>query len=782
MRALLVLFIIGGVGCDADEVHQTVSDQGVDARRDADVPDMPVEVRIAVGAACVAGQVPCERGACVHGICSVICSQSSDCPDDLVCVGRGGAGRCTPRCNRDEPCADGQVCAVTGPQAGFCVAPGEGAGGDPCTSREDCASWVCAQGECAAACEADGCAADQRCLALHTQDVCVPVGAGEDEAPCAAGSQCLSGICRGGRCSTACADGACPHDRVCIAYDTLNLCERRCADSEDCGETGICQPGAAGQICAVRGVQAEGSPCEDAAQCASGRCQSGQCAARCDDGVCPPGRACVTDISGSVCRLAGAVELGGACARGADCLSGFCAGGRCALDCADGTCPAGTRCTRFAEGSFCFSACAEDADCPDAARCDTRFAEGPTCFWRGDVADGETCTADAQCASGRCHAGRCLVRCPTGDCAIGTLCVDFDTVDLCAPTPLPEGAACGPGDVCAEGYACTGGRCLPGCAMGCPTAAVCVGAECRPRCDADTDCGPGLLCNRFDGSAPYCDLRGEVDPGGMCARAADCASGLCFNGLCRAGCDAGCPEGEGCITLAGGAWCLPVGEGVVGDPCVRDGACRSGLCVGRRCATPCPELGCPDGTRCRTLRAGGFCVADCDPVAAEGCGLDELCAPYPADAGGLCVPADERAAVGEPCADASACTAAAIACLPSLDGMRCRAPCRSDDDCPNEQVCASMQAGAAYGACMPRGAGGDLAPCSTHGDCASAWCVQGRCVRECARDSDCGDARLCVDLARDPQVPFRACAPPCAAECADELACRMRLDGASACY
>lgn len=752
---------------------------------DADVdPDATPRVRVAVGAACTLGATPCERGDCVHGVCSVICNLTSDCPADLTCVGRGGAGRCTRACGSASDCAPGQVCAVTGPGQGFCVAPGAAAGGQACESREDCASWVCGDGECAQGCDDQGCPAGQRCLALHTQRVCVPTGDAEAEAECAVGPDCRSGICRGGRCSDTCDGDACAHDRVCAAYAALNICERRCASSADCGASGICQ---ASGYCATRGALEDGAACAEGAACASGRCQAGQCAARCDDEECPDARACVTDVSGAVCRLAGSTPFGGACTQGAQCGSGLCGGGRCTIDCASMGCPAGTRCTQFADGKFCFYACHDDADCTDAARCDLSFAEGPTCFWRGPIGDDGPCTEDADCASGRCHRERCLARCPTGDCPIGTLCADFGAADLCAPDPLPRGAACGANDTCEAETTCAGGRCMPACAAGCPNGAVCVGAVCRPECVADADCGPGLGCNRFDGAAPYCELRGEAAAGGPCARAADCFSGLCFDGQCRARCAGDCPAGEGCVTLAGGAWCLAVGDGVIGDPCVDDGACRSGLCVGQRCATPCPDGGCPGGTRCRALRAGGFCVADCDPVAMRGCGLDEACAPYPADDGGLCVPTDEGFAVGAPCVVDDDCTAAAIACLDGADGRRCRAACAADADCEAPEICAPMGLSTAYGACLPGGAGGDLAPCERGGACGSGWCLTGyaggRCGRPCDASGVCGPEAICVDLARDPAAPFAVCAPRCGPEgCDAGLACRQQLDGRAACY
>ena len=778
---LICLWLLGG--CD-DAPRQAIDAGAPDALFDATIEaDAAIEIRIAVGAACMRDAIPCERGDCVHGVCSVICNQTEDCPPDLACVGRGGAGRCTPQCASAADCAIDQICAVQGPDAGFCVAPGPGLGGAGCESREDCASWICADGQCATGCDGVPCPANQACLPLHTQRICVPMGEAGDEATCGDGAECASGVCRGGRCSTPCDADACPNDRVCVAYEALDLCERQCASSTDCGPSGICQSGG---LCATRGAIADGAPCVDGARCASGRCQAGQCAARCEDAECPDARACVRDISGAVCRLAGGTPFGGACTDGAECASGLCGGGRCTIDCGAVGCPAGTRCTDFADGRFCFYACHDDADCTDAARCDTSFAEGPTCFWRGPIADGDSCAADAECASGRCHEERCLVRCPAGGCALGTLCADFDTAALCAPSPLPRGAACGANDTCADGTTCAGGRCLPACAVGCPSASVCVGEACRPTCVVDADCGPGLACNRFDGAAPYCELRGSSATGEACARASDCRSGLCFDCQCRAACAGSCPDGEGCITLAGGAWCLTVGEGVIGDPCVDDGVCRSGLCVGRRCASPCPDGGCPEGTRCRALRAGGFCVADCDPVAPLGCGIDESCAPFPADDGGLCVPADEGFAVGAPCASDAECTAAAIGCRRGADGRLCRAPCAADADCDAPAICAPTSLDAAYGACLTGGAGGDLSACAHDGECASGWCLTGylggRCGRPCPADG-CGEGAACVDLARDPAAPFSVCAPVCdPADCADGLECRRQIDGTSACY
>lgn len=764
-------------------------DFSLDAGLDQALPQGP-----GPGELCTPTGPACTRGQCEHGLCSPICSRDDDCPPAAsACIGRGGAGLCTPRCASPADCAPGLICAVDGPSAGFCVAPGPGDAGAPCQVREDCASWFCSEGICLGACDTTPCAADRRCLDLYTQRVCVDIGPAPAEAPCTTGPDCQSGICRGGRCTEECVPATdCAHDRVCVAYAALGLCERRCEDSADCGDTGFCGATTVGRLCATRGPAPAGGTCTSNTDCASGRCDGNTCATDCTRGPCPAGQACVQDVGGATCRPAGPAAQGAPCDQGGDCQSGVCGGGLCTADCMDTPCPQATRCTRFADGDFCFPACRTDADCPEISFCDTDFDEGPTCFWRGPTPADAPCATDRDCESGECSDGTCLARCPDGTCPAGRTCRDFSTAPLCAPDPLPLGAACEARDLCADGLTCTAGRCLPACgaAGACPAGSLCHDTQCHPTCTNDTHCRPGRLCNAFDGDAPFCQTRGLAGVDAACTLSAECSTGLCFNGRCRARCeDTACPLEQTCVPLGTTRYCLTAGRGALGTPCETDGECRAGLCIGRRCAAPCVDATCPDTATCRSLRGGDFCITECDSVTGQGCLEGELCAPEE-DGTGRCALPLGGAGIGQACTTLRDCTLTAVACLDAGDGRRCRSACDlAEGSCPDGAVCAPHTfIRDQPGACVPAGGGEDMAACSEADDCASGWCITtyqgGHCGRPCLADGDCPDTSRCVDLARNPANPFLSCAPRCIADgdCPDGLRCRRGLDVGGACY
>ncbi len=765
--------MFAAAACGPGGPAPTVSDAAPGDAAEVDAPDAGRPA----GARCEADG-ECAASACVHGVCSPPCAGDADCGGDApMCVVRGGEGRCSRRCAAAADCGDGLLCAVLGPGRGFCVAPGPGGAGAPCAERADCAGWVC-QGRCFDACAPEGaCPPGQVCLPLHTQAVCVTAGGGDPEAPCGVGADCLSGVCRGGRCASACPEGTCADDRDCVVYEALALCERRCARAADCGEGAGCAVVGGDRLCVARGEAAAGAACAADAECASGHCANGGCAAPCDaETRCPAGSACLTDLAGGFCVPAGGAPVGGACREQRDCSTGFCAAGRCSTDCfADGTCPDGTRCAAFVDGRYCFPACERDGDCAPEAFCDRRPDAGGVCLWRGDGVG--ACGADRDCASGRCAEGRCLAACPDGVCPGDQLCLDFDTAALCSPTPRPRWAECA-GEDCAEGLSCVAGRCLPSCEGGCPPASVCAGERCHPACAGDGDCRPGRICNRFDGPAPYCDAPGPVADGGACARAGECASGRCAEGACRSRCG-DCGPGAACV----GGWCAPVGERLPGERCDRGGECASGVCAGRRCATPCADGACAPGAACRALGEGDFCVATCDPAVPDGCGDGEVCAPEGLSGAGTCAAA---APLGEECATVADCGPRAAACVAvdPLAGGRCASPCRPEaGGCGPGEACVAVEPGAALGVCLPVGALEDGAPCAAGRECASGRC-DGHCRRACAADADCADGTFCVDAARDPAAADRRCAPACAdaADCPPGVPCRRRVAGPAACY
>ncbi len=688
-------------------------------------------------------------------------------------------------CRGPQECSPGEVCVVSGPASGTCRAEGPGAAGEPCAAPEECGSWACFGGRCLARCDEAECPEGSACLTLHTQSVCVDAGPGGDEAPCGRGADCASGVCRGGRCTVTCGVGLdCPNDRSCLLYETVALCERSCATSADCGPEGVCLLVAGRRICEIRGDLPPEAPCERDAECAGGRCQQGACATPCAaDGSCPAQTVCVRDITGSACRPAGPASDGAPCDRGEDCQRGVCGAGRCGGDCAaDAACAAGMRCTSFSDGRFCFPACRTTEDCPGPAYCDGGFAEGPTCFWRGESAAGSACARASECASGACAGERCLAACTAGPCPAGLQCVDVGAGPYCVGAALPLLAACNESDDrCGDGLVCTAGRCTPTCVEGCPRGTVCLEGRCQPTCEVDAECRPGRRCNRLDLGVGYCEAPGRVAVGEPCDRSGRCASGLCFGGICRGPCEPDCPDGHGCLSLEAGAWCVPAGAAAPAARCARDRECASGLCVGRRCATPCAGGRCPAGLACQGSTLGPLCVDECTPPG--GCDPDEVCDPTvrrcALDGGGA-------APVGGRCETRADCTPATATCHDAGEGPRCRGYCDpAAPECSEGEACVALRDD--LGACVPSGGGAPLDPCAEDLECASARCLQaylgGRCYQPCGEDADCGEG-ACVDLARDPAAPVRACAPSCAedADCAAPLLCRRRVDGVRGCY
>ena len=734
------------------------------------------------------GPESCIRGSCLHGVCSPLCIVDGDCGSpDFTCVQRGGAGRCSKICRSSQDCADGLICAVNRMMTGFCIAPGKTQAGGSCSQRSDCASWRCAEGQCVAACDDGECSDGEKCLALHTQSVCTPIGERPAEARCQKGDECASGMCRGGRCSSACEGDACPDDRVCVQFPTLNLCERRCASSEDCGGGAFCEPSGEQRLCRTRGTEQDGAVCSVNTDCLSGRCEGRQCIPECGlERPCPAGTVCVSSVSGQHCRTAGPAPIGARCRTSAQCSTGFCAGGQCARSCPDGLgCGEDERCVQFLEGSFCFARCHNDTDCALGAFCDTSYGDDPICYWRGAGTARSQCSQHRECLSGHCLKGQCAQACVDDtDCTSRQRCMSVGPRQLCLSQPLPEMAPCTSDGSCAGGLKCQGKRCLPDCTDGCPDGSTCADKLCYPRCTQESDCVNSARCIPFDSDSPVCRDVGLKGVGKSCGQSSECASGLCRAGRCRSLCP-DCAEGDVCWTTDFGAWCLTAGEGALGETCTTDEMCQSGLCVGRRCAETCPTNGCPAWTRCTSIYGTRLCVGDCLPIAGA-CPEGEVC--REGAERWSCEPKGQETSLGQPCETSAECGPDAADCVDGVDGRRCRTSCLVDNPsaCAQGEACVSTKH-TDVGVCLVTGQAPVLSTCQSPLDCRSGWCFQGylggRCLERCTRHEDCGDGR-CVDLARNPREPLLSCAPSCEtnAECASPLECRRSPFGWSACY
>ncbi len=306
----------------------------------------------------------------------------------------------------------------------------------------------------------------------------------------------------------------------------------------------------AGPACPFTFSYAQGYPCNQDSDCATGRCYfaiplagsgsvSGYCTTEClpsDTEDCSNGYLCqaATDRDDNVCALPGPPTLpgngtlpfGSPCTQDADCAG---SGASCGyVDNLDGTID-----------TFCTSPC----DTSSANSCGTcgSCVEPPSggsdeCQPQGGGAIGVTCSRRADCASFDCE-GFCTQICSQGGvvtpCPNGSVCqviiTPLEEYGLCvAPSQQGTTATGGPcsfdfecvsGDTCHVPANASSGTCQSGSSLG-------------MACAMDSDCSGGLVCRdvapgvRTEGQSPAPDTN-----------------------ECTEWCDGGCGAGNSCVAL-----------------------------------------------------------------------------------------------------------------------------------------------------------------------------------------------------------------------------------------
>ena len=298
----------------------------------------------------------------------------------------------------------------------------------------------------------------------------------------------------------------------------------------------------------------------------------------------------------------------------------------------------------------------------------------------------------------------------------------------CSDPPQHE---CDVAEDCAAGLGCLNQRCvaLTPCVDDgvCGAQQICLGGVCDVRqCVADAVCGRQRVC--LDG---WCGAR----PAGYCTTDEECAPSVCDLSANR--CLVAivpCPDG-GCVEDGAIEEC----EG--DDACPTNQYCDDGRCLdGCRLAPGlCGEgLACDPESRQCSLRP---CSADPD------CPLDRFCTDE-----GVC-------RIG--------CRLTADACdegVCDADHRRCvGARCRAVGDCPADQICALDRVDGPLRCRLVTDLAPPGAPCQQAAECASAWCVDDRCLTACASDAQCGAERCApVEIPIDggDVLSVLACRPP----------------------
>lgn len=225
--------------------------------------------------------------------------------------------------------------------------------------------------------------------------------------------------------------------------------------------------------------------------------------------------------------------------------------------------------------------------------------------------------------------------------------------------------------------------------------------------------------------------RGDVGPGGRCARDVDCAAGTCEQSFNRGACvqectaDNDCPAGSRCTSMASVQICLPL-CGSEGD-CRNDWVCNDpGLC------TPgCADYGCEGRAVCQAT--SGLCQDTCEPLPEECNSFDDDC--------------DGRADNGATCANGGDCVGGACTAPPPPAG-----PCSIDADCEATESCYPDDGTLPGGMCI-RACRAD-ADCGATARCENIGNAQSICFPTCASDRDCRQGWQCGD-------PVGICTPHC---------------------
>lgn len=565
-----------------------------------------------LGEACQ-GDADCGQGHCIVGSTGVALCCDSAC--DGLCRTCDATGRC------DEPATSDARCgSVDCPADDACrdypedILDGSCRAFGTCRTIADCsptelrpaAECACGEGGCTLVLGA-ACSANEQCAS----GACEPTASGAQiccaMACAAAGSTCASS-------GSGCVD--CEGTGTECVGSVSRSCTNGAVDEQVCGngcnpETGLCAE-----------LRPTGTVCEVTEQCASGACSidltgTNRC---CDPACAAAGRVCGTDGT-CVCaatqqEVAGVclASNGAACAVATDCASGTCvptlAGASvcCATACTNASCSA--------DGSACVQCEGAGSECigNTSRRCENNQFVETTCgngcvpttgVCAGLLANGQGCTATAQCASNACEldvagAQRC---CTPGCAATGRVC-GVDGACVC-PDPndtFLAGQCRAPvGQGCAAAGDCSTGACESTQSGG----LVCCTAPCNGQiCRAN-----GQGCVQCEGGGPVCE--------GASSRS--CVNNAFVSTPCANGCN---PATGMCNAL------LPLGSnGCAQDvQCAGAGAsCQGGRCCEFDCAAAgrtCNASGvcaCPDGT---TAFGAACLIADgqpCDLARPEQC-------------------------------------------------------------------------------------------------------------------------------------------------------------------
>ena len=643
----------GGVGCAAGyQCRENVYGNGQDICVCEDLAACTVctvDTECPNGAVCNTQIAACEWDTCPNG--------QEDCEPGELCADWLGS-------NDMHPPGGPNQGGLTYPRdEAVCVVPGFGGTGDRCATHADCGSFLCDSGACLLVCDTteDCIALGQTCVAGdpwmgQNYNYCASVAGGNcaiDEvyypqhqngpqcsayAPCThgpSGPECDAGfVCNqngNNECQPECSSTAdCEPGQNCRTQNVwmnnqdvvVSFCDdvANACNGQQCAGTEKCIDSHSGQICSAL------EPCGPNGTCSNGYVCDGQnnvCRPSCaNTSECGPGENCLAVESYDpqqqqpvVARFCGDQPRSGCpqCGSAESCTNPNWYSVCSELDpCLQGTCEPGFLC----DGStnLCSPTCTSNADCPGA---EEQCMIDP---WSGategqcrvpDSFDNCACPSGLACVQGR---GTC-VDLAGGACASGSECPnqsDYSCERLDNGNPQSPFMCICLNSNSTECFDCAGDhRLCQGHGGVCGASGLCEMITCDPL-DAGSPCPSGTSCIEGQGAWPpewSCTVPAATRPNGQsCGWGAECASGMCRNGVCVAPCQA-------TADCAGGNC-----DRYPNEPY---GTCASAS----SCAASCPSTDvCVPGAN--------VCERPC--TVTSDCGVGQNCERFPQDGSGVC--------------------------------------------------------------------------------------------------------------------------------------------------
>ncbi len=358
---------------------------------------------------CTTDSCDSGTGQCVHTSesedCGQECAETGDCPEGQYCDTKlFGDDLCKPKKIDGTSCGDAEECQSAECGGCFvndwCYTPSSKAIGDACLVDAECGS-----GSCTASCNTpfpqtgvcecqvdEDCGPDAYCeSSLLGDEQCVAKKA--DCASCDNNFECASDFCdegflgTGGKCATAGVlevGDSCCKDSQCLSGNCENAECVGCTADEDCEE---------GQACtnnACKGKKPIGEACSDEAQCETGSCSGGQCVCV-EDAQCGEGNWCDTSFLGQN-QCEELLDECASCGAHNECASGVCEGlfspfsNKCITEaslevgeacCKDAQCISGQCDDDDNDAVVC--QCTDDSHCPQGQTCNTSLFGANTC-------------------------------------------------------------------------------------------------------------------------------------------------------------------------------------------------------------------------------------------------------------------------------------------------------------------------------------------------------------------------------------------------------------------